>query len=99
MTQSYGSHCEATHAYGDSLARDAARWQVHANGAPLGRGFGESLRFARAPGPARTFRRTSRRPGRAYGTMTDATAWRPRAPARAPPARPHIFGLAQWMHK
>ena len=101
MTQSYGSHCEATHAYGDSLARDAARWQVHANGAPLGRGFGESLRFARAPGPGSNLPEDKPPPGPgAYGAMTDATAWRPpaRTGARSAGATPH-FGLAQWMHK
>jgi len=74
---------------------------VHANGAPLGRGFGESLRFARAPGPGSNLPEDKPPPGPgAYGTMTDATAWRPpaRTGARSAGATPH-FGLAQWMHK
>jgi len=101
MVASHGSHCEATHVYGDSIARDAKRWQFHANGVPLGRGFGESLRFARPPGPGSNLPEAKPPPGPGeYGTMTDATAWKPpqRTGAKSGGHVPK-FGLAQWMDR
>ena len=65
MTQSYGSHCEATHAYGDSL-RATRRGGRCTPTARRSAAASANRSASRAPGPARTFRRTSRRPGQVH---------------------------------